>query len=215
MNTYVKYCPNVFVAKCDEKHEKGETIEVTTKYGKENECIVFNLVYERNNSYYYSIVRADGFDKREWLHKRAERARQSAINANAKSEAYFEKANKDHDFLVLGEPINVGHHSERRHRKAIEDSWNNTGKAVACMDKAKEYESKAERIEKVADNIINLSMPESIEYFEQKLNEAKEYHEGLKSGKYERQHSYSMVYANKAVKDLQNKYDTAVKLWGE
>ena len=79
MNTYVKYCPNVFVAKCDTTHEKGETIDVTTKYGKENECIVFNLVAERNNSYYYSIVRADGFDKREWLHKRAERARQSAI----------------------------------------------------------------------------------------------------------------------------------------
>ena len=35
MNTYYKFAPNVFLAKCDEKHEKGETIEVTTKYGKE------------------------------------------------------------------------------------------------------------------------------------------------------------------------------------
>ena len=26
MNTYKKYCPNVFVAQCEEKHEKGETI---------------------------------------------------------------------------------------------------------------------------------------------------------------------------------------------
>ena len=40
MNTYYKFAPNVFLAKCDEKHEKGETIEVTTKYGKENESIV-------------------------------------------------------------------------------------------------------------------------------------------------------------------------------
>ena len=31
MNTYQKYCPNVFVAKCDEKHDKGEIITVTTK----------------------------------------------------------------------------------------------------------------------------------------------------------------------------------------
>lgn len=35
MNTYHKFCPNVFLAKCDEKHEKGEVIEVTTKYGKD------------------------------------------------------------------------------------------------------------------------------------------------------------------------------------
>ena len=40
MNTYYKFCPNVFLAKCDAKHEKGETILVTTKYGKENESIV-------------------------------------------------------------------------------------------------------------------------------------------------------------------------------
>jgi hypothetical protein len=38
MNTYKKYCPNVFVAQCEEKHEKGDAIIVVTKYGKENEC---------------------------------------------------------------------------------------------------------------------------------------------------------------------------------
>jgi hypothetical protein len=30
-NTYSKYVPNVFLAKCTEKHEKGETIPLTTK----------------------------------------------------------------------------------------------------------------------------------------------------------------------------------------
>ena len=40
MNTYMKYCPNVFVAKCEEKHQKGEVIIITTKYGKENEIRV-------------------------------------------------------------------------------------------------------------------------------------------------------------------------------
>lgn len=47
MNVYSKFCPNVFLAKCEEKYEKGKVIEVTTKYGKENECIVFNLIYEK------------------------------------------------------------------------------------------------------------------------------------------------------------------------
>ena len=48
MNTYHKFCPNVFIAKCDEQHEKGDIITVTTKYGKENECEVHNLIFERD-----------------------------------------------------------------------------------------------------------------------------------------------------------------------
>lgn len=75
MNTYYKFCPNVFLAKCDAKHEKGEVINVTTKYGKENESIVFNLMFERDGFYYYSIVRADGFNAQEWAKQRAERRR--------------------------------------------------------------------------------------------------------------------------------------------
>lgn len=70
MNTYYKFCPNVFLAKCDAKHEKGETILVTTKYGKENESIVFNLIFERDGFFYYSIVRADGFNVQEWQSER-------------------------------------------------------------------------------------------------------------------------------------------------
>lgn len=48
MNTYQKFVPNVYLAKCEEKHEKGDEILVATKYGKENECIVFNLIFERD-----------------------------------------------------------------------------------------------------------------------------------------------------------------------
>lgn len=40
-NTYAKYAANVFVAKCADCHDKGETIIVETKHGKEHECIVF------------------------------------------------------------------------------------------------------------------------------------------------------------------------------
>lgn len=65
MNTYAKYCPNVFVAKCDEKHEKGEIITLSTRYGKENECEVWNFLYEKDGFFYYSITRADGFNCQE------------------------------------------------------------------------------------------------------------------------------------------------------
>lgn len=212
MNTYFKFCPNVFLAKCDAKHEKGETILVTTKYGKENESIVFNLVFERDGFYYYSIVRADGFNMQEWARQKAERRKEWAEAAERKSEEYFNKSNKDRDFLSLAEPIKVGHHSEKRHRKAIEDAWNNTGKAVAYSEKAEQHLSKAQYWESRA-NDINLSMPESVEYYEHKLEQATEYHAGLKSGKYPREHSYSLAYAKKAVNEAKKNFDLAKKLW--
>lgn len=214
MNVYSKFCPNVFLAKCEEKYEKGEVIEVTTKYGKENECIVFNLIYEKDGFYYYSIVRADGFNVQEWAKQRAERRRMWAASAEQKSNEYYEKSNKDRGFLSLGEPIKVGHHSERGHRKMIDEAWNNMGKSVEFSDKAVEHERVAKYWDKKAE-VINLSMPESIDYYEYKLEKAKEYHEGLKSGKYPREHVYSLTYAKKAVNDMQKNYDTAKRLWGE
>lgn len=66
MNTYAKYVPNVWLAKCAEKHERGEIIAVTTQYGKENECEVHNLIVEgKDGFYYYSITRMDGFSRSE------------------------------------------------------------------------------------------------------------------------------------------------------
>jgi hypothetical protein len=75
-----------------------------------------------------------------------------------------------------------------------------------------EYESKAEYWERKAKD-INLSMPESVEYFECKVEAAKEYHEGVKSGKYPRQHSFTLTYAKKALNEALNNLETAKKLW--
>lgn len=214
MNTYYKFAPNVFLAKCDEKHKKGETIDVTTKYGKENESIVFNLIFEKDGFFYYSIVRVDGFNVQEWAKHKAERRMNLAASAEKKSEEYFNASNKDRDFLSLGEPIKVGHHSERRHRKAIDDAWNNMGKSVELSDKAAEHERVAKYWEERA-NTINLSMPESIDFYEHKLEVSKEYHEGVRSGKYPREHAYTLTYAKKAVNEAQKNYDFAKRLWGE
>ena len=60
---------------------------------------------------------------------------------------------------------------------------------------------------------INLSMPESVEYFRDKLEKATAYHQAMKDVKIERSHSYSLTYAKKAVNEAQKNYDLAVKLW--
>ncbi len=185
MNTYSKFVPNVFLAKCEEKHDKGAIIPVTTKYGKQNDSIVFNLIYERDSFYYYSIVRADGYNLQERAKAKADRFAKWSESANDKSDEYYSKSRKDSEFLSLGEPIKVGHHSERRHRKIIQQALDNMSKTVEFSDKAKTHAEKSAYWESRA-NDINLSIPESVEYYEHVLEKAKDLHEGLKSGKYER-----------------------------
>lgn len=212
MNSYSKYMPNVFLAKCEEPHEKGEEIVMTTKYGQEHEVIVYNLIYQRDGFYYYSIVRADGFNAQERARMKAERLSGYASNAQKRSDKYYEASNEGKDFLSLGEPIKIGHHSEKRHRALIERNHARMSNAMAELDKVGEYERRAAYWESKA-NDINLSMPESMEYYEFKLEQAKEYHDGLKSGKYERRHSYSLTYAKKEVNELEKKLEVAKKLW--
>lgn len=212
MNTYSKYAPNVFLAKCSEQHERGEIIPVTTKHGKDNDSVVYNLIYTKDGFYYYSIVRADGFNAQERAKKKAEKYNTWAASAENKSNEYYDRSNKDRDFLSLGEPIKIGHHSEGRHRRIIEQANNNMGKCVELSKKAESHESKAEYWESKT-NDINLSMPESVDFYTYKLAKAKEYHEGVKSGKYPRDHSFTLTYAKKEVNELEKKLQLAIKLW--
>lgn len=213
MNTYSKFAPNVFLAKCTEKQIEGDTIIVETKYGKENECIVFNFIYEKSGFYYYSIVRADGFNTQEWAKRRTERLKNASVNAESKSIEAWEASKEGKDFLSLGEPIKIGHHSENRHRALIERNRNRMDKSIELSKKSEEYAIRAEYWESRA-NMINLSMPESIEFYEFELNKAVKEHEGLKNGSITRDHSFSLTYAKKRRNELEEKFKLANILWG-
>lgn len=213
MNTYKKYCPNVFVASCDERYEKGDKIILTTKYGKEHECIVFNYLGKVNDGkHIHSIVRADGFNYQEWAKNKAERIRGYAENASKKSDEYWESSNEGRDFLVLAEPIKIGHHSEKRHRALIERNHKRMDKAMEFKKKSEAYQSRIDYWDSKS-NEINLSMPESLEFFTQAYHEAKVIHEMMKNGEIERSHSYSLTYAKKRVNTMKRKLEIAEKLW--
>ena len=88
------------------------------------------------------------------------------------------------------------------------------GRGVKEGEKAEHHLDKAEYWDRKAEN-ITLDMPESLDYFKEQLERAKEYHQGVKSGKYPREHAYTLTYAKKAVNELQKKVETAERLWGE
>jgi hypothetical protein len=214
MNVFKKYCPNVWVAECEEQHEKGEIIILETKYGKEVECEVYNHVgytgTKENPKYCYSIVK---LEDKTYAERKAEKWNNAVNNSIAKSKERYEAAQEAREFLSLAEPIKVGHHSEKRHRALIERNSNRMEKSFEHLNKAEEQKRKAEYWASRA-NDITLAMPESIEYFEHKLELAKIKQQGLKDGSIKREHSYSLSYATKDVKELTKKYETAKKLWG-
>lgn len=213
MNTYHKsQYANVFLAKCTERHYKGEIITITTKYGKENESEVFNLIFEKDGFFYYSIIRADGTNAQTRAEAKAEKYQNWAIAAQNKSTEYYEASQEGRDFLRLAEPIKIGHHSEKRHRALIERNWNRMGKSVAMSEKATSHENKAEYWEKKA-NDINLSMPESVDFYEYKTEECRTKHEFYKKNPDKREHSFSLTYAKKALNEAIKNLEIAKKLW--
>lgn len=215
MNTYHKYCPNVFAAKCSEKHERGEIIIIETKYGKEIENEIHNFLGQTRDGFYlYSVTRVDGFNSQERAANKVEKLEGYAANAEKRSNAYYQASKEGADFLALGEPIKIGHHSERRHRKLIERNWARMGKSIAESDKVKEYERRAAYWEEKASK-IDLSLPDCLEYFEFELEKAKKAHQELKDDPSKRRHSMHLQYSNKTVKDLQEKVNTALILWGD
>lgn len=214
-NTYSKFCANVFVAKCTHEHERGDVIILTTKYGQEHENEVHNFLGKTRDGFYlYSITRADGFNHQERARRKAEKLQGYSSNAENRSTKAWEASQEGRDFLSLGEPIKIGHHSERRHRALIQRNWDRMGKSVAEAEKAKDYQRRAEYWQDKA-NTINLSQPESLNFFEFKLEQAKKRHQFLKDNPEARPHGMSLQYANKEVNDLTEKVQTAIKLWGD
>ena len=209
---YAKYCPNVWVAKCENQHEKGDIIEIETSRGNVHECEVHNFLGRTNDGMnVYSITRTDGTNKATMAARMAERRNEWASKREVEADDYWARSGEG--LPDNGQPILVGHHSEKKHRAALERSWSRMEHAHTAGEIAKTHREKAEYWERKSEE-ITLDMPESLEYFKSELEKAVEYHQGLKTGKYERTHSYSLTYAKKAVNELAKKVEIATKLWG-
>lgn len=85
--------------------------------------------------------------RRERLEARAERRREWATKREAHSAAEFDKARRAVDGIPFGQPILVGHHSEKRHRAALERQDTAMRRACESADMAKRHASAAAGID--------------------------------------------------------------------
>jgi len=62
--------------------------------------------------------------------------------------------------------------------------------------------------------VVNLSMPESIEFYAFKVEQLEKEHQFLKDHPEARAHGYALTYAKKDLNDAKKNYEIALRLWG-
>jgi hypothetical protein len=87
---------------------------------------------------------------RERREARVERLREWADKRETRAGAELEQAEQMREAIPFGQPILVGHHSERRDRNYRDRIHNKTGRALDSLDKARRMSSKADSIEAAA-----------------------------------------------------------------
>jgi hypothetical protein len=106
---------------------------------------------------------------RERRLKRAERLRQWSQSNQANSDARAAAADKIADGIPVGQPILVGHHSERRHRKDLARIQDGMSASVELERKAQAQARAADEIEAQAANAIYDDDPDAIERLSEKI----------------------------------------------
>jgi uncharacterized protein DUF3560 len=100
--------------------------------------------------------------RRERLERKAERRLEWAAKAKARSGAAFERARVVADGIPLGQPILVGHHSERRHRRDIARIDSGMSKGVEEARKAESHVSKAGGLEDQLERSVFSDDPDAV-----------------------------------------------------
>jgi len=92
--------------------------------------------------------------RRERLESKLEKRRTWSESAEKRAAERFDSASGAIEGIPLGQPILVGHHSEKKHRGALAKHDSNMTKGVEELNKAKHHDEKAEGIESQLDNSI-------------------------------------------------------------
>jgi hypothetical protein len=113
----------------------------------------------------------------------------SAANA-AKSEAAHAGVQQIADMIPFGQPIIVGHYSEKGHRRDIAKMQSGMTKSVATADRAAEQAARADEIERQAARAIYDDDPDAIERLTVKLTSLEAARESMKlaNANYRKEH---------------------------
>jgi hypothetical protein len=115
-----------------------------------------------------AVGREDYFERKE---SRIEKLREKADKMRTESVEAFSNARKIQDNIPLGQPILIGHHSEKRSKKDRDKIDASIKKSVEKQEKAEYYDEKIKAAEK--NTKISSDNPEAIELLEEKISKLK------------------------------------------
>jgi len=118
-------------------------------------------------------------DYEERRQERIDRLRERASKARVEAANLSSEAHRMASVIPFGQPILVGHHSERADRNFRNRIHNKLGKSVEASEKAEHYERRAESAEK--NNSISSDDPEAAQKLKAKIERAEEYQETMRA----------------------------------
>ena len=118
-------------------------------------------------------------DFEERKQRRIENAKRRAIKNEQEADSLYKSAHEMASYIPFGQPILVGHHSEKRDRRYRQQIHDKFGKSFEKRGKATYYAEKAESIEN--DNAIYADDPEALQKLTDKLNGLKTVQEFMKA----------------------------------
>ena len=115
-----------------------------------------------------------------YLNEKSETALCRADRAREQSTQAYERSKYIADAIPMGQPVLVGHHSEKRHRRDIEKINRAMGQSVAASRKSEYLESKAEAYSKKADALAKELDPEQQKQKEEQLKKVADLQEMIR-----------------------------------
>lgn len=134
------------------------------------------------------------------MEKKKDRYLNLSFKAKKESESRFKSASDLGKMIPMGQPILVGHHSERGHRAHLKKIDNNMRKSIEAESKAAYYREKASNIENT--RAISSDDPEAVLKLKKKLEELTALQELMKA-------------VNKIVKSKKLSQDDKIRKLGE
>lgn len=110
------------------------------------------------------------------LNARRDRLLERADRSRAEANDLYKRSGEG--LPPMGEPIKIGHHSEGRHRRALERSWKQMGKSFEASKQAEELERRADAVGRGG---ISSDDPDALVKLQAKLDGLKESHEHMKA----------------------------------
>lgn len=118
--------------------------------------------------------------RRERLERKIEKREQWAESATAKATQAYQTSQSLVENIPFGQPILVGHHSEKRHRRTLDRSWNAMGKSFEMTKLAEHHEQKAAGLEYQLAHTIFSDDPDAVENIEARIRANEEKRERMK-----------------------------------